>query len=195
MGEEKINKVSENVYEIPKEGDMNVPVRIYASEKLLEDIKQDKTLQQGKNVAQLPGILKQSIVLPDAHQGYGFSIGGVAGFDASKNGEGVISPGGVGYDINCSVRLLRTNLTRKDLEDNKEKIATELSRRIPSGLGRGSPFQVSDKEFRKILTGGAQNLVKQGYGKKEDYLHLEEEGKLDGADTSKVSDKAIKRGI
>jgi len=189
-----MKKVSENIYEIPQEGDMNVPVRVYASEKLLEDIKKDKTLEQAKNVAKLPGILNQSIVLPDAHQGYGFSIGGVAGFDASKNGGGVISPGGVGYDINCSVRLLRTNLTRKDLEENKEKIATELSRRIPSGLGRGSGFQVSDKEFKKILTGGAEYLVKQGYGKKDDYLHLEEEGKLDGADPVKVSDKAIKRG-
>ncbi len=191
----EIKKISENIYEIPKQGKMNVPVKIYASENLIKDIKKDKTLEQAKNVAQLPGIINQSIVLPDAHQGYGFSIGGVAGFDASKEGKGVISPGGVGYDINCSVRLLRTNLTRKDLEENKEKIATGLSRKIPSGLGRGSSFQVSHEEFKKILTRGAQYLVKKGYGKKDDYLHLEEEGCLEGADTSKVSDKAIKRGI
>ena len=195
MSKEKINKISENVYEISKEGEMNVPVRIYASGKLMKEIEKDKTLEQGKNVSKLPGIINQSIVLADGHQGYGFPIGGVAGFDASKQGGGIISPGGVGYDINCSVRLLRTNLTKKDLEAKKEKISTELDRRIPSGLGRGSPFQVSEKEFKKILEGGAKYLVKKGYGKKEDYLHLEEEGCLQGADPEKISERAIKRGI
>jgi len=188
----EIKKISENVYEIPKEGNMNVPVRIYASEKLLEFIKKDKSLEQAKNVACLPGILKESIALADAHQGYGFPIGGVAGFDFEK---GVISPGGVGYDINCSVKLVRTNLTKKDIIKNQEKVASSIQRKIPSGVGRGSPFQITRTELAKVLEGGAKYLVEKGYGKKEDYLHMEEEGCLKGADASKVSDRAIKRGI
>ncbi len=187
-----MKKISENIYEIPKEGCMNVPAKIYASEKILEAIKQDNTLEQIKNVACLPGIIKESIALTDAHQGYGFPIGGVAAFDMDK---GVISPGGVGYDINCSVRLLKTNLTKKDILDNQEKIANELDRKIPSGLGRGSSFQVSKKEFKEILEQGARWFVDKGYGKKEDYENVEEEGCLKGTDFEKVSERAIKRGI
>jgi tRNA-splicing ligase RtcB len=188
----KLKKISKNVYEIPKEGKMLVPGMIYASEKLLESIKQDKTFEQVKNVAHLPGILKASIALADAHQGYGFPIGGVAAFDLDK---GVISPGGVGYDINCSVRLLKTNLSKKDILKKQKKILEGLDRKIPSGVGRGSKFQITKDEFKKILEGGAQYLVKKGYGVKEDYLHTEEEGCIKGADASKVSDIAIKRGI
>ena len=188
----KLKKISENIYEIPKTGKMNVPGRIFASEKILDAIKQDKTLEQVQNVAQLPGILKASIALADAHQGYGFSIGGVVAFDLDK---GVISPGGVGYDIDCSVRLLKTNLTKKDILKNQKKILEGIYRKIPSGVGRGSKFQLTKKELDKVLIGGAQYLVERGYGVKEDYLHLEEEGKLPGADPSKVSDRAMKRGI
>ncbi len=188
----EIKKISENIYEIPKEGKMNVPGRIYASEEILKNIREDKTLEQVKNVAPLPGIIKYSIALADAHQGYGFPIGGVAGFDLDK---GVISPGGVGYDISCGVRLLRTNLNKKDVLDNQKKIMQELGRKIPSGVGRGSPFNVSKKEFLKILEGGARYLVEKGYGIKEDYLHCEEEGMMKDANSSKVSDRAIKRGI
>jgi len=188
----KLKKISENVYEMPIEGKMLVPGRIYASDKLMESIKQDKTLEQVKNVAHLPGILKASIALADAHQGYGFPIGGVAAFDLEK---GVISPGGVGYDINCSVRLLRTNLTKKDILKKQKEILEGLDRKIPSGVGRGSKFQATKDEFKKILEGGAKYLVKKGYGVKEDYLHTEEEGCMKGADASKVSDTAIRRGI
>lgn len=188
----KLKKISENVYEIPKEGKMLVPGIIYASEKLLESIKQDKTFEQVKNVAHLPGILKASIALTDAHQGYGFPIGGVAAFDLDK---GVISPGGVGYDINCSVRLLKTNLMKKDILKKQKKILQGLDRKIPSGVGRGSKFQMTKKELNKILEGGAKYLVEKGYGNKEDYLHTEEEGQMKEADASKVSDTAIKRGI
>jgi len=188
----KLKKISENIYEIPKTGKMNVPGRIFASEKILDAIKQDKTLEQVQNVAQLPGILKASIALADAHQGYGFSIGGVVAFDLDK---GVISPGGVGYDIDCSVRLLKTNLTKKDILKNQKKNLEGIYRKIPSGVGRGSKFQLTKKELDKVLIGGAQYLVERGYGVKEDYLHLEEEGKLPGADPSKVSDRAMKRGI
>ena len=188
----KIKKISENIYEIPKEGKMLVPGMIYASEKLLESIKQDKTFEQVKNVAHLPGILKASIALADAHQGYGFPIGGVAAFDLNK---GIISPGGVGYDINCSVRLLKTNLTKKDILKKQKIVVEQLYRKIPSGVGRGSKFQITRDEFKKILEGGAQYMVKKGYGVKEDYLHTEEEGCMKEANPEKVSERAISRGI
>jgi tRNA-splicing ligase RtcB len=188
----KIKKISENIYEIPKEGKMLVPGIVYASEKLLESIKQDKSLEQVKNVAQLPGILKASIALADAHQGYGFPIGGVAAFDLDK---GIISPGGVGYDINCSVRLVKTNLTKKDILKKQKIVVEQLYRKIPSGVGRGSKFQITKDEFKKILGGGAQYMVKKGYGIKEDYLHTEEEGYMKEANPEKVSERAISRGI
>jgi len=188
----KIRKVKENIYEIKKEGKMNVPSIVYASEKLMESIKLDKTLEQIKNVAHLPGILKASIAVPDAHQGYGFPIGGIAAFDLKK---GVISPGGVGYDINCSVRLLRTNLKKQDILKKQEEIAIALQRKIPSGVGRGSKFKITKEGLKKVLEQGVPYIVSRGYGVKEDYLHMEEEGCLKGADATKVSEKAISRGI
>ena len=187
-----IKKISKNIYEIPKEGKMLVPGIVYASEKLLESIKQDKTLEQVKNVAQLPGILKASIALNDAHQGYGFPIGGVAAFDLDK---GIVSPGGVGYDINCGVRLLKTNLTKQDILRKQQEVAEALYRKIPSGVGRGSKFQMTKEELKKILERGARRMVEKGYGVKEDYLHMEEEGYMKGADSSKISERAVKRGI
>jgi tRNA-splicing ligase RtcB len=187
----EIKQIKKNIYEIPKKENMNVPGIIYASKNIIEAIKEDKTLEQVKNVSELPGIIGKSIALTDCHQGYGFPIGGVAAFDMKT---GVISPGGVGYDINCSVRLLRTNLTVKDLENQKEAVAQSLQRKIPSGVGRGSPFQLTKKQLNEILEGGAKKLVEMGYGIKEDYLHMEEEGCIVG-DSSKVSDKAKKRGI
>ncbi|HJZ18573.1 MAG TPA: RtcB family protein [Candidatus Nanoarchaeia archaeon] len=188
----EIKKISDNIYEIPKSGNMNVPARIYASQSLFEAMKKDKTLEQVKNVACLPGILKESIALPDAHQGYGFSIGGVAAFDMDS---GVISPGGVGYDINCGVRLLKTNLTRKDIIKKQEQIAQGLQRKIPSGVGRGSRFNIPKKELKEIMEGGAKRMVEKGYGEKNDCLSIEEEGCMSGADSSKVSERAMKRGI
>ncbi len=188
----KIKKISENIYEIPKQGKMNVPGRIYASEKILDAIKEDKTLEQVQNVAELPGILKASIALADAHQGYGFSIGGVAAFDLDK---GIISPGGVGYDINCGVRLLKTNLTKKDILKNQKKVVEAIFRKVPSGVGRGSKFQMNKKELQKVLEGGAKYIVEKGYGVKDDYLHVEEEGCMKEADALRVSERAMKRGI
>ena len=187
-----IKKIKKNIYEIPKEGEMNVKGIVYASSKIIEGIKKDKTIEQIKNVASLPGIIDKSIALADAHQGYGFSIGGVAAFDMEK---GIISPGGVGYDINCSVRLIRTNIKKKEFIKKQKEVARILRERIPSGIGRGSPFQISYKELDKLLKGGSQYLIKKGYGKEEDYLHTEEEGKLKNTDPSKVSDRAKKRGI
>src|SRR3989344_234716 len=120
-----IKKIAENIWEIKKEGKMLVPGIVYASDKLMENIKKDKTLEQVKNVAQLPGIVEKSIALSDAHQGYGFSIGGVAAFDLKK---GIISPGGVGYDINCGVRLLITNITKSEFMKKRDQILHDLSR-------------------------------------------------------------------
>ncbi len=187
-----LKKISKNVYEIPKEKGMLVPGRIFASEKLIEAIKQDKTLEQVRNVAFLPGILNFSIALPDSHQGYGFPIGGVAAFDLDK---GVISPGGVGYDINCSVRLLKTNLTKEDILKKQKEITEALYRKIPSGVGRGSSFNISRQELNKLLKQGAKYVVELGMGNKEDYLHMEEEGEMKDANPSKVSERAISRGI
>ncbi|MBT4376124.1 RtcB family protein [archaeon] len=188
----EIKKIKENEYVIPIEEEMNVPGKVYASEDIMNAVKQDKTLEQVRNVAKLPGILKYSIALADAHQGYGFPIGGVAAFDMKK---GVISPGGVGYDINCSVRLLKTNLVKKDIEENREKVLSGLARKIPSGVGRGSPFQITYTELEEVLKHGAKYIVEKGYGIKEDYLHMEEEGNIPGANPEFVSDRAKKRGI
>ena len=171
---------------------MNVPGRIFASEKLIEDIKQDNTLEQVKNVAKLPGIIGYSMACPDAHCGYGFPIGGVAGFDLDK---GVISPGGVGYDIDCSVRLLKTNLFFKDLKDKKKEIIHSLFRAVPSGVGRGSNIQITYKDLDEVLKKGAKWAVEKGYGIKEDLKHLEENGYLSPANPEDVSKKAKQRGI
>jgi len=188
-----MKKIKKNIYEIEREGKMNVPVRIYVSEKILEEIKKDKTLEQAINMSMLKGAIKHISVLPDAHQGYGFPIGGVAGFDLNK---GIVSPGGVGYDINCGVRMMVTNLKRKDLIGKEKKLLNELDRKIPSGVGRGSPFQIKGKkELKEITEKGIKYLVDRGYGNREDYLHVEEEGCIPGGDFSRVSERAIKRGL
>lgn len=187
-----MKRISKNIYELEKEGAMKVPGIIYASEKIMDDIKNDRAIEQVKNVAQIPGILKYSIALPDCHQGYGFCIGGVAAFDMNK---GVISPGGVGYDINCSVRLLKTNLKKQDILKKQKETADSIYRKIPSGLGRGSRFNISKDELKRILKGGAKYLIEKGYGTKEDYIHTEEQGMMEQANPDKVSDRAMKRGI
>ncbi len=188
----EIEKINDLTWKIKKIGDMNVPVVVYASEKLLEKMKEDDTFKQAKNVATLKGIINKSIVLTDGHMGYGFPIGGVAAFDLD---EGIISPGGVGFDINCSVRLLKTNLTKKDILKKQKEVVESLYRKIPSGVGRGSKFNITRQELNKLLEGGAKYIAEKGYGVKEDYLHTEEEGCMKEADASKVSERAIKRGI
>ncbi|VVB80231.1 tRNA-splicing ligase RtcB [uncultured archaeon] len=188
----EIKKISEVEWEIPKENEMLVPGKVFASEKLFKKIKEDKTLQQVKNVAMLPGIIKASFAMPDAHQGYGFPIGGVAAFDIEK---GVISPGGVGYDINCSVRLLRTNLT-KDQIKGKEKILTKaLFKAVPVGVGGKGKLKITPKELNEILEKGAEWCKEKGYATKEDIEFIEEKGCIKGANSRNVSDKARGRGI
>jgi tRNA-splicing ligase RtcB len=188
----KLKKISEFEWEIPAREGMEVPGRIFASEKLIEKIREGKTLEQVENVAKLPGILKASLVMPDAHQGYGFSIGGVAAFDVKT---GVISPGGVGYDINCSVRLLRTNLKRTDLMGKEKEILYSLFRAVPSGVGRGGELKINKKELDEILVKGASWMIEKGYGEKEDLLHIEDNGRLKGGNPLDVSERAKSRGL
>lgn len=180
-----------NFYIIDKEEGMNVPGIIYASPKLYDFIKDDKAIQQVKNVAKLPGIIKYSIALPDAHQGYGFPIGGVAAFDLKT---GVVSPGGVGYDINCGVRILKTNLKKKDVFLHKDELIKKLHDAVPSGVGRGSPFQITYRQLDELLENGVKWLVRKGYATKEDIENIEDSGSLKG-DSKLVSEKAKKRGI
>lgn len=187
----EIKKQSENIWIIEKEGKMKVPAIVFASEKLLNDMKKDKTLEQLKNVAMLQGIVKQSLAMPDAHQGYGFSIGGVAAFDLE---EGIISPGGVGYDINCGVRLLASNLDKKEFLKKRENVLTELFKNIPSGVGRGAEEKLSDKELNIVLEKGAVWCLEKGYATKNDLENTEDGGCIRGADSSKVSSKAKSRG-
>ncbi|MFC1755100.1 RtcB family protein [Thermoproteota archaeon] len=186
-----IKKISSNVWEIPKTGKMKVPAIIYASEKLMEKIKQDKTIEQASNVACLSGIQKASYVMPDAHQGYGFSIGGVAAFDLD---EGIISPGGVGYDINCSVRMLKTNLSVEEFMKKRSEMIDLLFNNVPAGVGKGGRTKVSREDLKEVLAKGARWAVDAGYGVKDDYEHTEENGHMD-SDPNSVSDRAVKRGM
>ena len=179
------------MYEIPKSGKMNVPVRIFASEEILEKIKKDKSIQQGINVACLPGIYGQSIMMPDAHQGYGFPVGGVAAFDIEK---GIISPGGIGFDINCGVKLLVSNLDKKEVEPKIKELMDELFKNIPCGVGKDSDLKLSDEEFDEVLNKGLDWALKKKYAVKNDLDRCEENGYMKTADASKISPRARKRG-
>ncbi|MFH1501296.1 MAG: RtcB family protein [archaeon] len=185
-------KISKYEWKIEKEGGMKVPVTIYASEKLLQAMKQDITLDQIKNVSMLKGIVKHAICLPDAHQGYGFPIGGVAAFNLE---EGIVSPGGVGYDINCGVRLLASDLRKSDIEEKKKEIINQLFRDVPSGVGRGGAIKITKEDIKDILEKGSGWAVKKGYGLKEDLERTEDEGCIKGAKAKDVSERAIKRGL
>ncbi len=188
-----LNRIGDYTWEIPLSYDrrMKVPGRIYASERLLSKMKADLTLQQCANVAQLPGIYKYSITLPDGHQGYGFPIGGVAAFDAN---EGIISPGGVGYDINCGVRLIRTNLTYDDIKDKLPRLVDTIFRLVPCGVGRHGKISLSYGELERVLVEGVKWAVDHGYGWEKDMEHIEERGCLEGADPDAVSTRAKSRG-
>lgn len=188
---DEIRQVDDNIYEIPKDNEMNVPARIYASEELLEEMKGDDTLEQVRNMAAIPGIQKYSIVMPDGHQGYGFPIGGVAAFDME---DGVISPGGVGFDINCGVRVLRTDLTAEDLQGKEQQLANILYNKIPVGLGKGGYIDTSREDIIEILEKGMEWMLENGHATEEDLENCEENGRLPG-DPGKVPDDAIKRGL
>lgn len=186
-------KIGENQYQIDADSNsgMRVPVRIYADEPLLQKMLTDRTIMQAKNVASIPGIVGQSIVLPDGHEGYGFPVGGVAAMDAE---EGMISPGGVGYDINCGVRLLRSNLTEKDVRSKLKELVTDLFSSIPSGVGSKGSVRLTPSELDEVLVKGVNWAIDNGYGTNDDADVCEENGQIQNADPNKVSDKARKRG-
>ncbi len=189
----KLVKKSEFEFLIPREykKGMQVPGLIYASERLMEAIKSDQSLEQVANVATLPGILKYSYAMPDIHWGYGFPIGGVAAMDWET---GVVSPGGVGYDINCGVRLMKTNLTEEQIEAVKEALANALYRNVPSGVGEEGHIRLSFSELNQVLENGVEEIRKMGMAWAEDLETCEEYGKMPGAIAAKVSNRAKERG-
>ena len=184
-----VKQTRPGVWEFKDEG-MNVPVRIYATEKLFGTI-EEGVFRQASNVAKLPGILNASMVMPDGHYGYGFPIGGVAAFDLEK---GIISPGGVGYDINCGVRLLVSNLTEAEVRPKLRELVDGLFHNIPSGLGSKSKLRASGAQLERACTLGSRWAVEEGYGVEDDLEHTEENGAIPGADPSKISGRAKERG-
>jgi len=189
----KMDKIAAGIWEIPvsaKEG-MRVPARILSSEKLIGGI-DEGVIDQITNVACLPGIQRYAICMPDAHRGYGFPIGGVAAFDSE---DGVISPGGIGFDINCGMRLIRTNLTVADIKPRLDHLMKELFRAVPSGVGTKGPARLDRKEFRQVMTDGSQWCLQRGYATEGDIDHTEAGGRIPGADYKSVSEKAVSRGI
>ncbi len=189
-----LEKIDDFRWRIPRsyKSGMRVPGIIYADEKLLKDIRQDKALEQVANVAFLPGIVKASLAMPDIHWGFGFCIGGVAATDP-ENG-GVISPGGVGYDVNCGVRLIKTNLQFEDIKDKIKDLVYALFSDVPSGLGSKGDIRVSAKEEKEILVKGAKWAVEKGFGTQDDLDCTEENGAIQGADPNAVSERAYERG-
>ena len=170
---------------------MRVPVTIYANENLLEKMMLDRTIRQAINVSSIPGIVGSSVVLPDGHEGYGFPVGGVAAMDAE---EGMISPGGVGYDINCGVRLLRTGLKENEVRPKLKDLVTDLFNSVPSGVGSKGAIKLNQSQLDEVLVKGVGWAINNGYGNKEDAEVCEENGSIDNADPDKVSDRAKKRG-
>lgn len=189
-----LKQISDTIWEIPtsyKEG-MRVPARIYGTQKLIEDM-DDAVYDQVTNVATLPGVTKYALCMPDGHFGYGFPIGGVAAMDVEEGG--VISPGGIGFDINCGMRLMVTNLTYKDVKPYIKKLVDRLYERVPAGVGSTGFVKISRDEFRKVVEEGARWCVRNGYGWDEDLELTEENGCIEGADSAKISEKAIDRGF
>ena len=187
-----IERINDYCWKIPRHGNMRVDGIIYASKKMLNDIMKDESCQQVINVACLPGIVKASLAMPDIHWGYGFPIGGVAAFDME---EGIISPGGIGYDINCGVRLLRTDLNADDFKPKVREIINHLFREIPTGLGaHHRDFKLGHDDLRDVLKEGARWAVRRGYGDENDLNHIEASGCIPGADPMAVSERAKERG-
>ncbi|MER3450882.1 MAG: RNA-splicing ligase RtcB [Thermus sp.] len=191
----RVEPIAPYTYRIPKQGRMRVDAVFFASESILKDLEAEgyASLQQLMNVATLPGIVEPALAMPDIHWGYGFPVGGVAAFDPEAGG--VVSPGGIGFDINCGVRLLASNLSREALEPHKSRLADLLYREVPSGVGsERKDVRFSRKELKEILREGAGWLVKRGFGNPEDLRFIESEGRLPWANPDKVSERAFERG-
>jgi tRNA-splicing ligase RtcB len=187
-------RLDEVTWEVPTTfwAKMRVPARLYASERILDQILEDKSLAQLVNMTTLPGVLKHAIAMPDVHQGYGFPVGGVLATDVE---EGVVSPGGVGYDINCGVRLLISDIPRQEVsEERLRRLVESLMRTIPVGTGEGSPITLSKKELDRVAVEGAHWAVRNGYGLAEDLERIEDGGRMEGADPAAVSERARERG-
>jgi tRNA-splicing ligase RtcB len=188
-----LNRINDYEWEIPQSfrQDMRVPVRIFATRRLLEKVLEDKSLEQAVNAATLPGLVGRVLVMPDMHQGYGFPIGGVA---ATRYPDGVISPGGIGYDINCGVRLLASQIEYEAVKPWMSDLATALDHYCPSGVGEKGALRLSEEELDRVCREGSRWALKQGYATEADVRRTEEGGKLEGADPSKVSKRAKERG-
>jgi len=186
-------QISDYEWEIPTSvrDDMRVPVRLFASRELLEQIIGDKSLDQAINAATLPGLVGRVIVMPDMHQGYGFPIGGVA---ATEFPHGVVSPGAIGYDINCGVRLLGSNIEFKSAHNEINTLATLLNKYCPSGVGKAGPLRLTLKELDQVLRDGSRWAMKNGYATEADLSRTEEDGCLQGANPDKISERAKERG-
>ncbi len=189
----ELKKIDEFRYKIPRnyKSGMRTDGLIYASERMLVQITSDEAPEQVANVAHLPGIVGCAMAMPDIHWGYGFPIGGVAAFDLD---EGVISPGGVGYDINCGVRLLRTNLTDKEISGKIKDLVRAIFNNVPSGVGSSGKVRIDEREVKTVLNQGAQWALKRGFGWTDDIEHIESRGALEGADPERVSKRALQRG-
>jgi len=189
----KLIKITDHLWEIPKTGSMLVPGRVYASAKMIEEMREDPALTQVANVACLPGIVGYSLAMPDIHWGYGFPIGGVAALDAH---DGVISPGGVGYDINCGVRLVRTRLHFDSVKPRMEQLADALFAKIPAGLGSSGAIPgLSIEQLKEVVSEGARWALHNGYACERDLEHTEEGGRLAGAAPDRISARAYLRGL
>ncbi|MBT8372196.1 MAG: RtcB family protein [Deltaproteobacteria bacterium] len=186
-------RIEEYVYEVPTSyrSDMRVPARFYADAELLDGVKNDRSLEQLVNTAVLPGAVKYALAMPDIHQGYGFPIGGVL---ATELPDGVISPGGVGYDINCGVRLLATHLEKEEITPYLDDLASALYANCPSGVGKGGSIKLKSGELDRLMQSGSKWALKRGFATESDLERTEESGCLEGADTSKVSPRAKERG-
>ncbi len=193
LSKKDFNKISNYLWEIPKSfrPDMRVPARAFVTEKMLEESFKDRSLEQLVNIATLPGIQKYALAMPDMHEGYASPIGGVA---AIRISDGIISPGICGYDINCGMKLLKSEHSEAEIKPFLDRLATEIQKEVPSGLGRGRQTKLSTKEIDNILEGGSQFLVKKGYGEKEDFENCEGKGQLEWADAGAVSSRAKDRG-
>jgi tRNA-splicing ligase RtcB len=192
----RFERLSEYSYRIPREGRMEVDAVFYASGAIFEDLRAEDyaSLRQLSNVATLPGIVEPALTMPDIHWGYGFPIGGVAAFDPERGG--VVSPGGVGFDINCGVRLLTSELARENLSPVKERLADTLYRNVPSGVGKGRrDTGFARRDLEEVLREGPAALVERGFGEPEDLDHVESRGRLSGADPEAVSERAYSRGL
>jgi tRNA-splicing ligase RtcB len=193
LTKQDLRRLSDILYEVPKgfRHFMRVPARVYADEELLEAAMADESMEQLVNTTALPGVVRYTLAMPDIHQGYGFPIGGVA---ATALPDGVISPGGIGYDINCGVRLLASSIHKDEFAPYRDAVVDALARTIPTGVGRGGEVSVTKDEMNRVLSHGARWAVKQGFGSEEDLAVTEEGGAFEGADPSAVSSKAKERG-